>query len=329
MSNYHGTNTLVNSHSPLQALTNALGSDRVKYSKGCNVADTGTSGIADAVNAVKSSDVALVFVGLDQSQEREGHDRTILDLPGVQLQLIQSVVATKKPTVVVLINGGPLAIEWVKDNVPAIIEAFYPGEMGGDAIADVLLGKISPGGKLPYTIYPSEFNSTRSMFDMSLRENGGITYRYYTGKALWEFGFGMSYTTFEYSWMDSERSRRLSTVLAAQDGINYTVNVTNSGHMVGDEVVLGFINSSDEADAPIRELFAFERVHLNPGESQVVHLTVPPQVLSVVNKNGVEAVVEGKYCVKIGSLVTEFVLNGDVHVLFDLPAVKKRHVSVL
>ena len=157
LSNYHGTNTLVNSHSPFQALVNALGAGKVKYSLGCNISDNDTSGIADAVSLVKSSDVALVFVGLDQSQEREGHDRTILDLPGVQLQLIQSVVGTGKPTVVVLINGGPLAIEWVKDNVHAIVEAFYPGEMGGDAISDVLLGKISPGGRLPYTVYPTEF----------------------------------------------------------------------------------------------------------------------------------------------------------------------------
>jgi beta-glucosidase-like glycosyl hydrolase len=328
LSNYHGTNTLVNSHSPLQALTQALGREKVKYSRGCNISDNDKSGIADAVNVVKSSDVALVFVGLDQSQESEGHDRTILDLPGVQLEFVQSVVATGKPTVVVLINGGPLAIEWIKDNVHAIVEAFYPGEMGGDAIADVLLGKISPGGRLPYTIYPSDFVSKRSMFDMNLRDNGGITYRYYTGDALWEFGFGMSYTTFEYTWMMPEYPRALTTHLAAKDGINYTVKVTNTGHMAGDEVVLGFLNNSDHEDAPIRELFAFERISLDPGQSEVVYLTVPPEVLSLVDERGVEAIVPGRYGVKIGVLETEVNLKGDTQILFDLMEVKKRHVKV-
>lgn len=326
LSNYHGTNTLVNSHSPYQALVNALGDGKVKYSVGCNIADNDTSKIADAVNLVKSSDVALVFVGLDQTQEREGHDRTILDLPGVQLQLIQSVVGTGKPTVVVLINGGPLAIEWVKDNVHAIVEAFYPGEMGGDAISDILLGKISPGGRLPYTIYPADFAQKRSMIDMGLRSNGGITYRYYTGSPLWEFGFGMSYTSFSYSWPSQSPKIQCSTDSAVDQGIVYTVNVTNTGKMAGDEVVMGFINSTDP-NAPLKELFAFERIHLEPGQSAQVHLTVQPQVLSLVDGEGVESIRPGLYGVRIGNISTKLRLMGEARVLFDLPAIKKRYMQ--
>lgn len=326
LSNYHGTNTVVNSHSPLQALTDALGAGKVKYSPGCSVAGNDTSGIADAVNLVKSSDVALVFVGLDQSQEREGHDRTILNLPGVQQQLVENVVGTGKPTVVILINGGPLAIEWVKDHVHAIVEAFYPGEMGGDAIADILLGKISPGGRLPYTVYPTEFAQQRSMTDMRLRSNSGITYRHYKGTPLWEFGFGMSYTSFSYSWPSTSPQPYFATDYAVEGSIQYTVNVTNTGRMAGDEVVMGFVNSTDP-DAPLKELFAFERIHLEPGESKIVHLSVPPSVLSLVDSNGVETVRPGMYGIQIDGLSTRLVLSGESRVLFDLPAIKKRHES--
>ena len=326
LSNYHGTNRVVDSHSPLQVISALLGQGKVKFAVGCNIDDNDTSRIADAVAAAKASDVALVFIGLDQQQEREGHDRTTLDLPGQQLQLVQQVFAANKNTVVVLINGGPLAIEWIKANIPAIVEALYPGEMGGDAIANILFGKVSPSGRLPYTIYPSNY-TLRSYRDMSLSDNGGCTYRYYTGNALWWFGEGMSYTTFNYSWANpDEHSRHFVAERLGRgtDTLTYTVTVKNTGNMASDDVILGFLTGT-LPENPQRELFDFGRVHLAPGESATVHLSMPPQVLASVSKDGVQEIRPGKYRIVVGDLESSFVVDGKKHVLFSLPEMKERH----
>lgn len=188
LSNYHGDNTLVQRHSLLMALQRVL--PDVRYARGCAIDSPDRQGFAAAEQAARSAQVAIVAVGLDGSQEEEGHDRETITLPGVQEELVRAIVATGTPTVVVLINGGQLAIEWIKDNVPAIVEAFYPGELGGDAVADVLLGAYNPAGRLPYTVYPADF-VRRSFFNMNLRTDGGITYMFYEGQALWEFGWGL------------------------------------------------------------------------------------------------------------------------------------------
>ncbi|XP_065841345.1 uncharacterized protein [Oscarella lobularis] len=330
LSNYHGTNTLVDSHSPLQALEKILGPDKIKYAQGCKIDANDTSMIKDAVAAAKTSDVVIIFVGLDETQESEGKDRTVLDLPGSQNDLVEAVYAAGKPTVVVLINGGPLAVSWIQDHVPAIVEAFYPGEMGGDAIADVLLGKISPAGRLPVTVYPSDFVNKRSMFDMSLSDNGGITYRYYAGKALWEFGYGLSYTSFSYNWSSLTSdvvNYNIDDVIRSP--INYTVVVTNTGSMLGDDVVLAFLTSPPYPGGPLKELFGFQRVRLAPGESTTVHLSVPPLVLASVDGDGVQAIKSGRYGVRVGELESEFNLVGQERVLFNLKTIRERHAAKL
>jgi len=313
LSIYIGTNTLVNSHSPEQAIR-AHGVNVVGTAIGCDLSSTDTSGFAAAVDAAKKADVAIVFVGLHPGQgggdarEDEGWDRKDIILPGVQNQLVQAIVATKVPTVVVLIHGGALAIEWIKDNVPAIIDAFYPGELGGDAITSLLWGDVSPSGRLPVTIYPQDLTTTRDIIDMGLREKGGITYRYYTGKPLWEFGFGLSYTTFRYS---IDEPHLTTTTEVAANGYHkyykgytpdqqYRVTVTNSGSVTSDVVVLGFL-SSNHSDAPIKELFGYARVSkLAPNANQTVYFSIPPQVLSLIDKQGNEEIHPGLYKVTIG-----------------------------
>ena len=282
--------------------------------------------INDAVAAAKASDAVVAFLGIHQTQEREGVDRTTLDLPGSQNDLIKAVHAVGKPLVVVLINGGPLAIEWIAKNVSAIVEAFYPGEMGGDAIADILMGKISPGGRMPVTVYPSNFVKQRSMFDMGLRDGYGVTYRYYEGEALWDFGDGLSYTTFTYDWSNDEVSSSSSytTDDVINSPINYTIVVRNTGSMTGDEVVLAYLNGPPYPGGPVRELFGFERVRLRPGESATVHFSVPPPILASVDVDGRQAVKSGRYGVRVGKLERKFDLTGEERVLFDLAAVKRR-----
>jgi len=318
----------------------------VATSRGCDLASTDTSGFAAAENAAKMADVAIVFVGLHPGQgggearEDEGWDRKDTALPGVQNQLVQAIVATKVPTVVVLIHGGALAIEWIKDNVPAIVDAFYPGEMGGDAIASILFGAVSPSGRLPVTIYPHDLITARDIMDMGLRDKGGITYRYYTGKPLWEFGFGLSYTTFRYSL--DQPHLTTTTQVAAQGYHNYfskeyapdqqyKITVTNTGSVTSDVVVLGFL-SSNHSDAPIKELFGYARVSkLGPNASQTVYFNVPPTVLSLVDAKGNEEIHPGLYKVTIGdSLQTvegTLLVEGEKITVFSLPQLRAKAAS--
>eukprot|EP01083_Nonionella_stella_P197311 725554_1 len=169
----------------------------VAYAEGCNYLCTNTSGFQDAVNAAKNAEVAIVFLGLhpgtncEEACEDEGWDRNTIVFPGEQLTLLQQVYAVNKNVILVLINGGAIDISWPKQNIPGIIEAFYPGELGGPAITSILLGDISPAGKLPYTIYDKSLLTSRpSIMDMSLRGGKGITYRYYTGTPVYWFGMG-------------------------------------------------------------------------------------------------------------------------------------------
>jgi hypothetical protein len=190
LSNYHGANRLVYNHTPLLAMSRR--GNVVSSAKGSELWQPGEGGFAEAVAAAARADVAIVFLGLhpqwfdsaDDGDAREGEDldRINITLPAVQLKLLQAINATGVPVVVVLINGGQVACRWVKANIPAVVEAWYPGEMGGDAIAAILYGDISPSGRLPYTMYDEDFTSRRpSIGDMSLSGQGGLTYQYYQG----------------------------------------------------------------------------------------------------------------------------------------------------
>ena len=211
LSNYRGDNNLVYDHSPLLAM--ARRGNIVGHAEGSALSDPDESGFADAVALAKKAEVAVLFLGLhpqwfdnvpqNDVNEGEDRDRANITLPDVQLKLLQAVAAAGMPVVLVLINGGQLAIPWAKasKDVSAIVESFYPGQMGGDAIASVLYGDVSPSGRLPYTMYDSDFVGRRpNIGDMSLSTGGGLTYQYYDGTPLWPFGFGLSYTTFALHW---------------------------------------------------------------------------------------------------------------------------------
>ncbi|XP_065184941.1 uncharacterized protein LOC135815554 [Sycon ciliatum] len=336
LSNYHGQNTLVEAHSILAGVTTLAGqSIKINFVPGLeSTSSDDTSKFNDVTAAAKGSDVAVVCIGMTTRQESEGRDRKDLLLPGAQQELVDAVLKVQPNTVVVLINGGPLAIDSIKENVPAILEAFYPGELGGDAVADVLFGKVNPSGRLPTTVYPASYTD-RSYFDMNLRGNGGCTYLHYTGDALWEFGFGLSYTTFSYSWESGsigESVIHVDTSTAASVGdtpLMYTVVVKNTGDVAGADSVLGFLKSSNQSDAPIRELFDFGRVYLQAGESATVHLTVSPQTLSLTDREGVQSIRRGEYRVEVGDLRGKFIVDGGDVELFSYPLVKERHVTKL
>lgn len=226
-----------------------------------------------AVDAAKKADVAIVYVGTTLAIEAEDRDRTSLGLPGNQNDLVKAVLAANPRTIVVLMNAGPLTIPDIKANAPAIIEAWWGGEQGANAIADAIFGNINPGGKMPLTVYASESQvPPQDEYDVTK----GFTYMYINGQPLFPFGHGLSYTTFAYSDL------KLSAKQIKADGsITATLNVKNTGKMAGDEVVQLYIHDqTPSVKRPIKELRGFERISLKPGESKKVTLTIPGSKLA-------------------------------------------------
>ena len=281
----------------------------------------GVTLFTQAVAAAKASDIAVVMVGLCADHcaghgrtENEGNDRGpggsgwhTLGLPGAQQQLLEAVVQAQPNTVLVMINGGMMSISWAKEHVPAILEAYYPGQLGGDAIVNTLLGHNNPGGKTPVTWYPESITS-RDIHDMDLNSGEGLTHLYYTGEVLWPFGFGLSYTTFTYTWADEGRvsspvpHSRVPILEIMRTGVRYRCTVQNTGAVTGDAVVLGFVNSTDP-QFPRQKLFDFARVTLTPGASETVMLTLNADHLSVVSENGRVSLRPAQFTVRVGDVL--------------------------
>jgi beta-glucosidase len=256
----------------------------------------------EAVAAASKADVVVVFVGLTPRLEGEemrvnakgfaGGDRTSLDLPDMQQQLLEAVAKTGKPVVVVLLNGSALAVNWAKDNARAILEAWYPGQAGGQAIAETLSGKNNPSGRLPVTFYTG-VDQLPPFDDYSMANR---TYRYFKGKPLFAFGDGLSYTTFSYKALKLSTSK-----LHAGDALTVEADITNSGSVAGDEVAELFLMPPHTAVSPNLALAGFERVHLNPGESKHLVFHLDARTLSQVDDKGNRAVTAGSYQLSLGS----------------------------
>ena len=198
-----------------------------------------------------------------------GGDRTDIELPAVQQKLLEAVQATGKPVVVVLTTGSALAVRWAQEKVPAILLAWYPGQQGGNAVADVLFGDVSPAGRLPVTFYRSA-DHLPPFADYSMQ---GRTYRYFAGDVLYPFGHGLSYTRFEYSGLRLSRAR-----LGSDETVEATLDVRNAGGREGDEVVQLYAREAvPGAGAPLRELRGFQRLRLKPGETRAVRFALVPR----------------------------------------------------
>jgi beta-glucosidase len=254
----------------------------------------------EAVARAKEADVVVAFVGLSPQLEGEemrikipgfsGGDRTSLDLPVPQQKLLEAVAATGKPLVVVLQSGSAVALNWANQHAAAVLEAWYPGVEGGTAIARTLAGENNPAGRLPVTFYAS-LDGLPDFTDYSFKNR---TYRYFTGKPLWGFGYGLSYTKFKYSAV-----KLSSDKLKAGDGLAATVTVTNSGSVAGDEVVEAYVKTP-QPSGPVHSLVGFERISLEPGASKEVALSIDPRSLSSVDDQGNRAILAGKYTLTIG-----------------------------
>jgi beta-glucosidase len=255
----------------------------------------------DAVAAARRADVVVMMLGLSPRLEGEempvdvpgfaGGDRVTLGLPAPQDSLLRAVVATGTPVVLVLLNGSALAIPWAAEHVAAILEAWYPGQAAGEALADVLFGDVSPGGRLPITVYRSA-DDLPPFDDYRMR---GRTYRYFTGEPLFPFGHGLSYTTFRY------RELRVPSAARRGDTISVSVEVENTGGVTADEVVQLYVSRLEaSAPVPIRSLQGFRRITLRAGERRRVAFTLTPRQLALVDEDGRYVVEPGRFTISVG-----------------------------
>ncbi len=254
-----------------------------------------------AIAAAKGADVVIAVLGITSELEGEemqvnepgflGGDRTSIDLPQPEEGLLETLVTTGKPVVLVLTNGSALAVNWAKEHANAILDAWYPGEEGGTAVAETLSGRNNPAGRLPVTFYTG-VEQLPSFEDYSMKNR---TYRYFQGTPLYSFGYGLSYTTFSYS----DLSLPPSPVAAGQP-MTAEVTVKNTGSRAGDEVAQLYLSFPSVAGAPIRALRSFQRLHLDPGQSERVRFDLKPRDLSMVTSVGDIVIPEGKYSISIG-----------------------------
>jgi beta-glucosidase len=254
-----------------------------------------------AVKAARQSDIVIAVVGITSDLEGEesgvstpgfrGGDRTSIDLPEEEQKLLEAVKTAGKPLAVVLMSGSALAVNWAEQHANAIVQAWYPGEEGGTAIAETLAGKNNPAGRLPVTFY----KGVEQLPDFTDYSMSNRTYRYFDGEPLYPFGYGLSYSSFRYS--DIKLSK---TMLRAGESLKVEANVANTSARDGDEVVQVYLAFPKFPGAPQRALRGFTRIHLRTGESRVVSFTLADRDLSYVNEEGTHLVGAGKYSITVG-----------------------------
>jgi len=277
----------------------------VSYAQGCGITEIGQDGFEAALDIARDADVAVVVLGLSQKVEgEEGQqaglaedeitqgDRTEIDLPGEQEALLRAVAETGTPVVLVLLNGSSVAINWADEHIPAIIEAWYPGQSGGRAVAEVLFGDTNPGGRLPVTFY----KSVDQLPPFEAYDMDGRTYRYFDGEVLYPFGYGLSYTTFETTDLSLSHD-----YLSGPETVHVNCRVRNTGQVAGDEVVQIYLR--DEAASfpiPRHSLVGFRRVRLAPGSETHLKFEIQPEQLACVDDSGRWLVEPGDFTVFAG-----------------------------
>jgi len=260
------------------------------------------------LDAAEKADVIVMAGGISPTLEGEemginmegfkGGDRTDIELPKVQRDLLKVLKKTGKPIVLILLNGSALGLVWEDENIPAILEGWYPGQEGGTAIADVLFGDYNPAGRLPVTFY-------RTVKDLPPFEEyamKGRTYRYFTGIPLYPFGYGLSYTTFAYSALSLEKA-----VLHPGDSTEISFHITNTGSADGDEVVQLYLRYPESLEErPLKELKAFKRIPFKSGEKKEIAFVISPGMLARYDyEKDIQVVEPGKYGILVGSSSTD------------------------
>jgi beta-glucosidase len=261
-----------------------------------------------ALEIASQADVAIICVGTAAAVEQEGRDRTTLALTGDQEVLVESVSKVNPKTIVVEMSAGPLSVPWIKTHVDGILQAWWPGEEGGHALADILFGLSNPSGHLPHTVYSSEAQvPSVKEYDISK----GFTYMYLKGTPLFAFGHGLSYTTFQYS------GSVVSSAHLGSEPITITTHVRNTGQRIGDEVVQLYVRHSNEVTgAPLRELRGFKRVKLQIGGTTLVTFTLSRENFAHWDDaNHRFITIPGEYCVEFGRSSDD--IRQTIHIVVD------------
>jgi beta-glucosidase len=295
---------------------------KIEYVKGCDVIGIDYNEISKARSVAKNSDLAIVVLGENEWQapnhtgtDGEGYDVASLDLTGLQEDLLKAVYSTGTPTILVLINGRPLSIRWAAEKIPAIIEAWLPGEMGGQAVADIIFGDCNPSGKLPVTVprhvgqLPVYYNYMPDKEEW-INNGWGKAYADMPATPLWEFGFGLSYTKFEYANLKVNPRET-----GAYGEVRISVDVRNTGGRKGSEVVQLYVRDLiASVTVPVKELKGFKKVMLEPGEQKRVEFILNHDDLSFYNKSMDLVVEPGTFAVMVGSSSEDIRLKGEFDV---------------
>ena len=264
--------------------------------------------LADAVKLAQGCDAVILCVGTDRTVEQENHDRQTLGLTGRQEELVQAVFAANPRTVVVEMSAGPLTVLWIKDHIPAVLQAWWGGEEAGHALAGVLFGDVNPGGHLPATVYASEAQvPPQNEYDITK----GFTYMYVRGEPLFPFGHGLSYTTFKYGGLKLSADQ-----IRANGSVTATVDITNTGARAGDEVAQLYVHQEQcSVKRPVKELRGFQRLTLQPGETRTVSFILPGAKLSFWDEKTHGFIVEpGAFDLMVGSSSADIRATGKLQV---------------
>jgi beta-glucosidase len=298
---------------------------KILYAHGCDVIG-GKADFTEAVAVARKAQVAVVVVGerpdnagkgTEQPTDGEGYDVSSLNLTGNQEGLVEAIQATGTPVVLVLVNGRPLSVLWAAEHISAIVEAWEPGERGGEAVADVLFGDYNPSGRLAITIprssgqLPAYYNY-KPFKDYWIKKgwthDGG--YVDMPGTPLYPFGYGLSYTKFAYSNLHLDR-----TQIAQGGEVHVSVDVENTGDAAGTDVVQMYLHERYAPVAlPVKQLHGFERVALNPGEKKTVTMTIRPADLMLLDRDMLWKVAPGTFDVKIGRSSSDIALQDSFEV---------------
>jgi len=300
LGNYNGQPSVVTT--VLQGIKDKIkDTTKIFYSRATNFVDTTEPDFGKLIDSVKDADVLIYVGGISPRLEGEemrvtqqgfsGGDRTTIALPTVQTNFLKALKQTGKPIVFIIMTGSAVAFPWEAENIPAIINAWYGGQAAGTAVADVLFGDYDPSGRLPVTFYKSD-NDLPSFEDYSMANR---TYRYFKGEALYPFGFGLSYTTFQYSDLHLSKN-----TINKNESVEAEVTLSNKGNHKGDEVVQLYIAHDGIEYAPLQTLKGFKRVTLSPGQSQKVKFMITPELLKLVDDKGNSNFIPGKVKIIIG-----------------------------
>jgi beta-glucosidase-like glycosyl hydrolase len=306
----------------------------VTYVYGCDINSTDQSGFSAAISAAQTADATVLVMGLNQTIESEGNDRVYINFPGVQESFILEVAAAAKgPVILVLMSGSSvdISLEKSSSDIDAILWVGYPGQSGGSAIADVIFGAYNPAGRLPITFHSQDFINSVLESDMGMRPNAsspnpGRTYRFFTGTPVYPFGYGLSYTNFTYNWLSStafsafvpaSKIPPIRYTHSLQDEVRsgavtvVSVNVTNTGTVAGDDVVIYYVipPNAGQNGAPLKYVAGFQRIHLYPGQFQIVSFSVSSQDLRLADEDGMFRTKVGTWLINIGDLTGKIIVE--------------------